>query len=144
MTINKMFTKKFLIFIIIFTIIVLIYPNFSQAVKPAKDQFNSGLKSTGEGAGYDPAKPKNIEIIAGLVIKGILALLGIIFTCLIIYGGYLWMTAHGEEQRVTKAQATIRSAIIGLIIVLAAYAITAFVGQLAPTTPSATTPATPS
>jgi len=47
---------------------------------------------------------------------------------LVIYGGFLWMTARGNEQQVTKAKDLIISAVIGLVIVLAAYAITAYVG----------------
>jgi len=54
-------------------------------------------------------------------------LLGIIFIILMIYAGYNWMTAQGEEEKVTKAKTTIQRAIIGLIIVVSAYAITAFV-----------------
>ena len=62
-----------------------------------------------------------------------LAFLGVIFLILIIYGGFSWMTARGNEQEVTKAQGLIQQAVIGLIIVLMAYAVTAFLGStLAP------------
>jgi hypothetical protein len=37
------------------------------------------------------------------------------------------MTAGGDEQKVTKAKDSIRRAIIGLIIIVAAYGITYFV-----------------
>lgn len=40
----------------------------------------------------------------------------------------MWMTAGGDEQKVTKAKDLITQAVIGLIVVLAAYAITAFIG----------------
>ena len=66
------------------------------------------------------------EIVAK-VIKIFLSLLGTIFLVLIIYGGYLWMTAQGEEEQVTKAKDLIRNAVIGLIIILAAYTITKFI-----------------
>jgi len=45
----------------------------------------------------------------------------------IIYAGFIWITARGEEERIIKAKAIIRNSIIGLIIVFSAYAITAFV-----------------
>ena len=65
--------------------------------------------------------------ILAVVIKTFLSLLGIIFIILILLGGYNWMTAAGEEEKVRKAQETIRRAIIGLAIIIAAYSITYFV-----------------
>lgn len=53
-----------------------------------------------------------------------LGLLGTIFLILIIVAGYNWLTAQGESGKVTKAQTTIRTAIIGLVIITAAYALT--------------------
>jgi len=46
---------------------------------------------------------------------------------LAIYAGYNWMTAQGEEEKVTKAKDTLTAAIIGLVIVIAAYAISYYV-----------------
>ncbi len=68
------------------------------------------------------------ETIASLI-GAFLGLLGVIFIILIILAGYWWMTASGDEQKVTKAKDTIYRAIIGLIITAAAYAITGFVFQ---------------
>lgn len=65
--------------------------------------------------------------ILALIIQIFLSVLGIVFLVLIIYGGYLWMTAGGNEEQVTKAKDTLQAAIIGLIIVISAYAITYFV-----------------
>jgi amino acid transporter len=61
------------------------------------------------------------------LIKAFLGILGIIFIILIIYAGYNWLTAGGEEEKVRKAKDTIKRAVIGLIIIAASYAITAFV-----------------
>jgi hypothetical protein len=46
-----------------------------------------------------------------------------------IYGGVTWMTARGEGKKVETAQGAIQAAVIGLIIISAAYAITAFIGD---------------
>lgn len=75
---------------------------------------------------------QNIGTTMVSIIKGFLALLGIIFLVLIIYAGYSWMTAAGEEEKVTRAKDTIRRAIIGLLIIVSAYAITYFVFQNLP------------
>ena len=61
------------------------------------------------------------------IIKAVLALVGTIFLILTIYAGILWMTAQGEEENVKKAKDIIKASVIGLIIIMSAYAITAFV-----------------
>lgn len=69
----------------------------------------------------------SVGSIVATVIQAFLGLLGIIFIILILYAGYNWMTAAGEEEKINKAKDTIRRAIIGLIIIIAAYSITYFV-----------------
>ena len=75
----------------------------------------------------------------GSIIGTLLSFLGVIFMVLVIYAGVLWMTARGAEAQVDKAKDILVNAIIGLILVLAAYAITAFVGgqltNIQPVTP---------
>ncbi|MBP8599884.1 hypothetical protein KBI31_01440 [Patescibacteria group bacterium] len=61
------------------------------------------------------------------IIKVVLGLLGTIFVILMIYAGILWMTAGGNDTQVKKAQNIIQRAVIGLIIVVLAYAITYFI-----------------
>jgi hypothetical protein len=56
-----------------------------------------------------------------------LGLLGIVATVLIIYAGFLWMTAGGDDSKAETARKIIFSAVIGLAIILMAFAITKFV-----------------
>ena len=63
----------------------------------------------------------------GAVVQVFLGLLGLVMVILILYGGYLWMTARGEEAKITKAQDIIKGTVIGLILVLSAYAITVLI-----------------
>ncbi|MDO8463576.1 MAG: hypothetical protein Q7S96_04925 [bacterium] len=67
-------------------------------------------------------------VIADIILTG-LSLVGVIFFVLMIYGGFLWMTARGDSPQIEKAKQTITSAIIGLAITLGAYAIAYFVVQ---------------
>jgi len=46
---------------------------------------------------------------------------------LLIYAGFLWMTAQGDDKLVTKAKDIIRQAVIGLIVIIAAFSISNFV-----------------
>ena len=86
---------------------------------------SEGVNSFGSqvyGGGYTPPQQ-----IAALIIQAVLTFLGIIFVALIIYGGFLYMTAMGESEKVKKGKNVIIYSVIGLIIILAAYAITNFV-----------------
>jgi cbb3-type cytochrome oxidase subunit 3 len=105
-------------------------PSPVMAAANAKTKFKQGLKTTGEAIGYNKIgwSEKSLPEIIGLIIKIFLSFLGVIFLVLIIYGGYIWMLARGNEQQVAQAKNIIEQAIIGLIIVLAAYAITALIG----------------
>lgn len=82
------------------------------------------LTDVATNAGF---KKKDLVASIGSVINTVLALLGVILVVLIIYGGFLWMTAGGNEEQIKKAKKFLSNAIIGLVIVLAAYSITFFV-----------------
>ena len=76
---------------------------------------------------YQQTGSVGIGTVAGVVVSAVLSLIGVIFLALMIYAGYHWMTARGEEEKVEKAKDTITRAIIGLIIVVGAYAIWSFI-----------------
>ncbi len=65
--------------------------------------------------------------IAASVIKVLLGFLGIIAVLIVLYAGFLWMTAAGNDDKISKAKAMLSAGIIGLIIVLAAFGIATFV-----------------
>ena len=108
---------------IIAPIVALLIPLSVHAQDLGGNMLNTAAGS--KGAGYKSGV--QIEDVIGTVVNAVLALLGVIFLTLIIYGGYMWMTAGGDEGKVEKAKYTISRSIIGLVIVLAAYAITFFV-----------------
>lgn len=86
-----------------------------------------GLKAVAEKADYSTDENANIYTTINLVVKVVLGILAIAFFGLITYSGIRWMTAQGNEEHVSKAKETIQAAVIGLIIVTVAYAITNFV-----------------
>ena len=47
-----------------------------------------------------------------------------------VVGGYRWMFSMGNEQTATKAKDIIIAAVIGLAIVLMAYALTTFIAEI--------------
>ncbi len=74
-----------------------------------------------------------IQTSAGRLIGSILSFVGVLFLIMMIYAGIMWMTAQGNDQQVTKAKDLLINSIIGLVIIFAAYAITAFVGNFVST-----------
>lgn len=63
------------------------------------------------------------------IIQWVLGLLGLIAVIMILIGGFQWMTAGGNEEKVASAKKIISAAVIGLIVVLLAWAIVIFVVQ---------------
>ena len=70
-----------------------------------------------------------IQSQSGILIGTVLSFVGVLFLIMMIYAGIIWMTAQGNDQQVTKAKDLLINSIIGIIIVFAAYAITAYVGD---------------
>lgn len=103
----------------------------------AKEEFQKCLNNKGlQGAAgslqpisesYYGETPMTLEQVIGTVIKTALSLLGVIFLVLTIYGGYIWMTARGDEKEAEKAMGIIKMAVIGIVVVLSAYAIADFI-----------------
>ncbi len=109
--------KLFLIPIILFSFLIL----------PALASAQSPLTNLGAAAPEVIKGNSSLPYIVGGIIKAILGMLGVVFLCLMVYAGFTWMTAAGEPDKVKKAKSLITNSIIGLIIVMASYAITLFV-----------------
>ena len=111
-----------IISLIILTVLLLSAAGMAKADNLG-DAWNK-LGLTASSAGYAENSP---EAVIAYAIQIVLSFVGVVFLILMIYGGFLWMTARGVEEQVTKAKNIIIAAIIGLIIVIAAYAISYFV-----------------
>ncbi|MFH1745208.1 MAG: pilin [bacterium] len=118
--INKSVGRKLVITSVIFIVFFLAQSEvFAQGLKDAR--FHSA-----DSAGYGGYEEWDINVLLGGVVNGSLALVGTIFLIILIYGGYLWMTASDNEQQIEKARNSIKAAIVGLFIVVGAYAISYF------------------
>ncbi|MFA6410023.1 MAG: hypothetical protein WCW26_00395 [Candidatus Buchananbacteria bacterium] len=85
-----------------------------------------------QGAGYKTSETDEgtgLAILAGMLVRMFLSLLGVIFISYTIYGGFLWMTAAGNDEQVKKGKNVIRDGVIGLIVVLSAASIYIFITQ---------------
>lgn len=87
-------------------------------------QLSSGYTATGDSGSVS-------NIIAKIIFIA-LSILAIVFIILIIIAGFQWMTAGGSEEQITKAKKNISNAVIGLVIILSAYALTWFIFNYLP------------
>ncbi len=111
--------------IIIFLLAIIININIVNIVQASVLQY---MEDAGSAASYKTSGEElEPTYLVGNIIKTIISLLGIFFIGLTIYGGFLWMNARGDAEQVKKAQNIIRDALIGIVIVIAAYAIAYFV-----------------
>lgn len=70
---------------------------------------------------------KNLGAIIANILGYILGFLGIIAVCLVVYAGFMWLTAGGEEEKAKQALKLLSQAVIGLAIVMSAWSISFFV-----------------
>jgi hypothetical protein len=95
-----------------------------------KDQSTDILNTIGEKSGYGAAGEVTEGAIAqkaGNVIGLVLGFLGVVFLFLVVYSGIQWMTAGGNDEKITKARNRMIQAAIGIAIISLAYALTRFV-----------------
>lgn len=84
--------------------------------------------------GFDPVETninisnsnEDARIIIVRLINFALSFLGLVAVILILWGGFKWMTAGGNDEQVGEAKKIIIAAVIGLAIIMSAYAITQF------------------
>ena len=96
------------------------------------ERIGQGAKDTANSAygGGDEIVPKDLPTALILIINSLLTFLGILFFLLMMYAGYLWLTAHGKEEQVDKAKRIMRETVIGIIIVFMARLISELVLSL--------------
>lgn len=73
------------------------------------------------------AKIAELPILVGTIFQVVLAMVGVLFVILVIWGGISWMLAGGDSAKITKAKGLLIAAVIGLIITMISYTITIFV-----------------
>ena len=127
--IKKIFKKTVIIASLVFLFLSILNP-VSAGYDFKKD---SGISQIATPAGY--SETKDTEFYIGKILLLAFSFVGIVFMGLIIYSGIMWMTAQGNETQVGKAKNTIIKSIVGLVIIMAAYAITFFVTNYVQKTP---------
>ncbi|RJR30818.1 hypothetical protein C4569_04060 [Candidatus Parcubacteria bacterium] len=123
--------KKNFKIIVFFLILTAFSPAFGAlAADSVFDRVSGNLSDTAIEAGLrdrESTEMADFALYLMRIINILLSFIGIVFLILIIYGGYLWMTASGNEEQVGKAKKMIIASVIGLAIVLMSRIIAEFV-----------------
>ncbi len=103
--------------------VVLLVPDFvaAQDLLTVED---TGLNEAGENLGLGQA---SLTIIIARIIRAMFGLLGIAAVGYMVYGGTIWMTAGGDPSKVDEAKKIMLNAVIGMAIMLMAFAIVSFI-----------------
>lgn len=87
-----------------------------------------GLDATAQQAGYETSgTAASLTGRIEMIISMVLGLVALGFFALTLYGGIIWLTARGKEEKVTQAKEILEAAVIGLVVISASYAIAKFV-----------------
>lgn len=110
---------------VIFIVSFLAFSLLSQASTFA--DINKNIETQGKTAGYETGN--DYTVVVGQIIQTALSIVGVLFVLLLVYGGFLWMTAEtgAGRNQIDKAKKVFIMATVGLLIIAAAYAITSFV-----------------
>ena len=119
---------KFKILLITLVVSFIFVSQVESAAAGIGATITNNLKNLGEKSGLAPdSGTKTTYAIMGSYINGLLALMGLLFLVLMIYGGFTWMTAAGNEDKVKKAKGIVKGAAIGIALILLALVITNFI-----------------
>lgn len=70
---------------------------------------------------------KDLEATIAGIVNIVLGFLGILATLIILLGGFKWMTSQGNTEKVDEAKKMIGAGVVGLVVILVAYAVARFV-----------------
>jgi len=115
---NK-FSKKITVFLFIVLAAVIFFVAQNALAQSIELE---ALQATGLGN-------ESLVVIIARIIQIFLGLIGIVALGIILYAGFLWMTSGGNAEKVEKAKKIIVNAVIGLVIILASWAIVTFLIQ---------------
>jgi len=110
-------TRTLSLGLVLLTLVLLVLP--VQALAQASLGIEVGA-ATGLGS-------RDLKDTIILIIEVLLGFLGIAAVVVLLYGGYIWMTAAGNDEKIGTARKIMTAGVIGLVIVLAAFGIARFV-----------------
>jgi len=118
MLLSKKYSKIFLVAVFLLLATVFLFHVTLAA------EVDTGL-TYAEGTGLSASQ--DIRVTIAKIIRIVIGFLGIVAVGLIMYAGWIWMTSEGSEEKIEQAKKILTNAVIGLIIILSAFAIVSFI-----------------
>jgi hypothetical protein len=115
-------------FVTLALLAVLILPALTAQAALTKQDMYGGATNYGDiqtRLGLDGSQDP--RVMAAKIVSILLGFLGIVATAIILYAGFLWMTAGGDKEKVATAKKLMGNGVIGLIIILSAWALSSFI-----------------
>lgn len=115
--------KKSLLIIAIFALLATV------ALPVVQAQIDTGLGDAAAASKLNTVgvNADNLPTRIGTILFQVISFVGVIFLIIIVYAGFLWMTAGGNSEQTKKASTMMKNGVIGVLIVLSSYAIVFFV-----------------
>ena len=106
-------------------VMTLIVPAVAGAVSSPPTSPTELLNQTAEKSGQTTTR--SLPEIIGNIIQWILGLVGVVLLIMFIYGGVLYATSAGNEEKVETGKKVMLYAIIGVVIIALSFALTRYV-----------------
>lgn len=117
-----------------FLFLVIAAPAAQAQFSPLTPELQQEILGLGEQAaavGLGPRALVNVDLRLFVVriVRGVLAFVGLIMVAMVLYAGFLYMTAGGGQENIEKARGIISRAVIGVAIILSSYGIATWVNR---------------
>ncbi len=109
---------------ILFFGVCVFVPGIAVGTAHVDDQTSAFLGNRGVGVG---TQTRDVRSVVSNIIRGSLGILGVLFIAYAFYGGMLILTSAGDEDKVDTGKSTLRTATIGIVVILSALGLTTFI-----------------
>jgi hypothetical protein len=124
--------SRFFLAVFSFVVLVFVVGAFTPVLavdNSVRQEAFDQLKTVAGSGGANLGTASDPREIAARIIRIVLGVIGTIFLVLTVYAGFLWMTAAGNDEQISKAKKLLYDGAIGLAVMLAAYSITILVSN---------------
>lgn len=108
----------------VFGLLILLVPVFASA-GAYEPEMRAGLEEAAEVAGVE--MERSLPEFVGTIIKWVMGLIGIVLVALFVYGGVVYATSAGNEERIEMGKKIMLYAIIGVAIIAFAFLLTDYI-----------------
>jgi hypothetical protein len=82
-----------------------------------------GINITANQAKLTTTGTQDLPTIIGRAINYLFGVISVVFLTIILVGGYLWLTAGGNEEKIAKAKAFVINGVLGMLVIFTSYAL---------------------